>query len=325
MNPLTPGAPRAVVAVLDDWEGRWAASPAVSALRAVADVRIFSDRFLGVADLSAAAGDARVLVLNRERTRVDSSLLAALPNLNAIVNTGSGLNHVNRAAVEARGIALLSTGGTSRAVAEQTFALMLAAVKQIPQLDRGVRYGRFALRPLVGDLYGKRLGLVGLGRIGLQVARIARCFGMSVTAWSPHLRLSEAAELGLARADSLLELAGASDILSLHLRLTPETREIVSAQVVAALPEGAIFVNTARAELVDAEALIARAERGELSVALDVFEDEPDIDPRYRSLPGVLSPHVGWKSAGTWDEFITAGIACIEEALTLPAPAVQAT
>jgi phosphoglycerate dehydrogenase-like enzyme len=304
-----------IVVVLDDWEGRWAASPGVDRLRSQAEVRIFPDRLLGVGELAQAAGDAAVLVLNRERTRVDTAFLAALPELHTIVNTGAGLNHVNRAAVEARGVRIVTTGGRSRAVVEQTFALMLGAVKQLPQLDRGLRCGRFPEQPLVGDLYGKRLGLAGLGLIGEQVARIASAFGMVVTAWSPHLSEEKAAELGIARAESLLQLAGSSDVFSLHLRLVPETRGVVSADVIAALPRGALFVNTARAELVDTQALLARAESGELILALDVFDDEPDIDPRYRQLPGALSPHVGWKSEGTWDEFVRLGVERILEVL----------
>jgi len=304
-----------VVAVLDDWEGRWAASPGVERLRSQAEVRIFPDRLLGVGELAQAAGDAAVLVLNRERTRVDAAALAALPELRAIVNTGAGLNHVNRAAIEARGIRILTTGGRSRAVVEQTFALMLGAVKQLPQLDRGLRCGRFPLQPLVGDLYGKRLGLAGLGTIGAAVARIAAAFGMTVTAWSPHLTEEKAAELGVARAASLLEAARSSEIFSLHLRLVPETRGVISAEVIATLPHGALFVNTARAELVDTQALLARAESGDLTLALDVFDDEPDIDPRYRQLPGALSPHVGWKSEGTWDEFVRLGVERVLEVL----------
>lgn len=310
-----PSTPKPVVVVLDDWEGRWAASPEIEPLRDLADLRIFADRFLGVTELAAAASDANVLVLNRERTRVEAPLLDVLPSLRAIVNTGAGLNHVNRAAVDARGIRLVTTGGRSRAVAEQTFALMLAAVKQLPQLDKGLRCGRFPARPLVGDLYGKRLGLAGLGTIGTHVARIAPAFGMHVTAWSPRLTDEKAAELGIARAASLIELARSSDIFSLHLRLLPETHDIVSADVIDALPLGAVFVNTARAELVDTQALLARAERGDITLALDVYDDEPDIDPRYRALPGAISPHVGWKSEGTWAEFVHLGVARITELL----------
>jgi phosphoglycerate dehydrogenase-like enzyme len=310
MNPS-----KSVVAVLDDWEGRWSASPLVDRLRPLADLRIFPERLLAVGELADAAGDASVLVLNRERTRVDAALLGALPHLRAIVNTGSGLNHINKALTDARGIRVVPTGGRSHAVAEQTFALMLAAVKQLPQLDRGLRLGRFPQRPLVGDLYGKRLGIAGLGAIGAEVARIALAFRMRVTAWSPNLTDEKAAEHAVARAGSLLELAAGSDVFSLHLRLAPETRGVVSADVVAALPPGALFVNTARAELVDTPALLERAERGDLTVALDVFEDEPDIDPRYRALHGALSPHVGWKSEGTWDEFVRLGVACILETL----------
>jgi phosphoglycerate dehydrogenase-like enzyme len=303
------------VAVLDDWESRWTASPELDRLRPLADLRIVTGHLLGLSELAAVARDASVLVLNRERTRIDAAVLAELPNLRAIVNTGAGLNHINRAAVESRGVRLSTTGGRSCAVAEQTFALMLAAVKQLPQLDRGLRCGRFPVQPLVGDLEGKRLGIVGVGTIGARVARIAAAFGMRVTGWSPHLSDEKAEGLGIARAAGLFELARSSDVLSLHLRLVPKTRGIVSAEVIGALPPGALFVNTARAELVDTQALLARAERGELTLALDVFDNEPEIDPRYRALRGAFSPHVGWKSEGTWDEFVRLGVDRVLEAL----------
>jgi phosphoglycerate dehydrogenase-like enzyme len=312
--------PKPVVAVLDDWEGRWAGSPAIEQLRPHADLRIFAERFLGIPELAASAGDAAVLVLNRERTCIGVATLEALPALRAIVNTGSGVNHINVPAVEARGVRIVTTGGCSRAVAEQTFALMLGAVKQVPQLDRGIRAGRFPQRALVGDLYGKSLGIAGLGRVGECVARIASAFGMDVIAWSPHLTHERAEALDVGRADSILELARFSDVLSLHLRLGPATRRIVSREVVGALPAGALFVNTARAELVDTEALFARAERGELTVALDVYDDELDIDPRVRTLQGALSPHVGWRSIATFDEYVRLGVDRILDVLDATAP-----
>lgn len=301
-------AQRPVVVVLDDWEGRWASSPALERLRRAAEVRIEREH-LAPPDVASRTHDAQVLVLNRERTPVDAALLAALPRLRAIVNTGVGLNHIDRAAADARAVKLVPTGGDyTNAVVEQTFALMLGAVKRLPELDAAVRAGAFPESLVLRDLSGARLGIAGVGSIGRGVARVARAFGMRVSGWSPSLTDGMASELGISRADGLRPLAAASDVFAVCLRLAPQTRGIISREVIDALPGGALFVNTARAELVDAEALLARTARGELTVALDVYEGEPEIDPRYRALAGVLSPHVGWKSEATWSTFIASGV-----------------
>lgn len=301
-------AQRPVVVVLDDWEGRWASSPALERLRRAAEVRIEREH-LGPHDVIARAIDAQVLVLNRERTPVDAALFAALPRLRAIVNTGVGLNHIDRSAADARDVKLVPTGGDyTNAVVEQTFALMLGAVKRLPELDATVRSGAFPEALVLGDLSGARLGIAGVGSIGRGVARIACAFGMRVSGWSPSLTDGTASDLGIARVEGLRALAATSDVFAVCLRLTPQTRGIIASDVIDALPNGALFVNTARAELVDGEALFARAARGEVAVALDVYEREPDIDPRYRALAGALSPHVGWKSEATWSTFIASGI-----------------
>jgi D-3-phosphoglycerate dehydrogenase / 2-oxoglutarate reductase len=304
-----------VIVVLDDWEGRWASSPEIDRVRARGEVRIFSEH-LDRDAVVREARDATVLVLNRERTKVDRALLDALPRLRTIVSTGIGLNHVDRTAAEERGVRVLTTGGDStNAVVEQTFALMLAATKRLPQLDAGLRAGRFPEALVVGDLHGKRLGIAGVGNIGTAVARVAQAFGMRVAGWSPHLDEAKAAQLGIERRATLVDLAASSEVFAICLRLSPETRGLISSGVIAALPPGAIFVNTARAEISDTSALLDRAERGELIVALDVYENEPEIDPRYRTLAGALSPHVGWKSDATWTTFVRVGVDRILEAL----------
>jgi D-3-phosphoglycerate dehydrogenase / 2-oxoglutarate reductase len=310
---VTEVRPRVVV--LDDWEGRWSGSPDLERLRAVARVRVFSEH-LDASSIAREASDAAIIVLNRERTRVDAALLERLEGLRAIVNTGVGLGHLDRAAAKARGVRVVATGGDyTPAVVEATFALMLAALKRLPELDSGLRAGEFPEAIVLKDLHGARIGIAGVGNVGTGVARVALAFGMTVAGWSPSLTDLTAASLGISRSDSLEALAASSDVFAVCLRLLPETRGIVSSAIIGALPRGALFVNTARAELCDTAALLARAERGEILVALDVYEHEPAVDPRYRTLAGALSPHVGWKTEATWATFVRIGVDRVLELL----------
>jgi D-3-phosphoglycerate dehydrogenase / 2-oxoglutarate reductase len=299
------------VCVLDDWEGRWAASAQVDRLRARFQVRIVrepipSDR------LAAELRDAQVLMLNRERTRLDAELLRALPALRLVCSTGTGLNHVDLEAARALGIEIVATGGGyESAVVEQTFALLLGILKRVPELDSEVRKGTFR-RPILEEAHGRVLGIAGLGATGTRVAAVAQALGMRVLAWSPHLDAARAAAAGVEPVRDLVALARRSDVFSIHLRLRPESRGIVDAAVVEALRPGAIVLNTARAELVDQVALRRRVAAGELRVGLDVFDPEPPAagDPLLHGA-GVLSPHVGWMTDGTWERFIEAGVETI--------------
>ncbi len=299
--------------VLDDWEQAWATSAAADRLmQARTELTISADRLSptagSAADRQRLGGllqDAEILVLNRERTPVDRQLLALAPKLEAIFNTGIGLDHVDRAAVADRNIVVHATGGESwPSVVEQTFALLLGCVKRTAQLDGAVRGGHFP-QPVLEELYGTRLGIAGMGEIGSRVGQVAQVFGMSVYGWSRSLVHQDVQPSGVTVVPSLVELAAASDVLTLHLRLTPETREIVDAGVIGALRPGAILINTARAALIDRRAVDQRLRRGDLSVGLDVFPSEP-VPPGDTVLaaPGTLSPHVGWMTHGTWRRFI---------------------
>jgi len=308
--------------VLDDWEQVWEKSPRVDALRARTSLTISSAQVppadvqgpIGHSELGRLLHDAEILVLNRERTAVDERLLRLAPKLEAIFNTGTGINHVDRSAVAGHCITLHTTGGESwPSVVEQTFALMLGCIKRTVELDGAVRTGRFP-QPLLGELYGARLGIAGMGQIGSRVAQVAQAFGMSVVVWSRSLTHQHAQGMGVTPVPSLVELAAASDVLTLHLRLTPNTTGIVGADVLGALRPGAVLINTARAALIDQAALSERLRREDLLVGLDVFPTEPmPAGDRLLVRPGTLSPHVGWMTHGTWDRFVAA---CVERILT---------
>jgi len=213
--------------------------------------------------------------------------LRLLPDLRLVGNYGVGYDNVDVAACGERGIAVTNTPGVlDAAVAELTLALMLACRRQLVSSDRFVRDARWRTgwsRPerLGHDLAGATLGLIGLGRIGSEVARRAEAFGMQVV----HHRRSD----GL----SLDELLRASDVVSLHVPLTPETQGLLSRERLALLRDGATLVNTARGAIVDESALVDELVSGRISAGLDVFADEPRVPERLFDLPNVvLTPHI---------------------------------
>jgi glyoxylate reductase len=213
--------------------------------------------------------------------------LRLLPDLRLVGNYGVGYDNVDVAACVERGIAVTNTPGVlDAAVAELTLALMLACRRQLVASDRFVRDSRWRTgwsRPerLGHDLAEATLGLVGLGRIGSEVARRAEAFGMQVV----HHRRSD----GL----SLDELLRMSDLVSLHVPLTPETQGLLSRERLALLRDGATLVNTARGAIVDESALVDELVSGRISAGLDVFADEPRVPERLLDLPNVvLTPHI---------------------------------
>lgn len=227
--------------------------------------------------------DALVAVV----ARVGHAELDLLPDLRLVANYGVGYDTVDVAACRERGIAVTNTPGVlDAAVADLTLALILATRRHLVESDRFVRAGGWrrgwAQPALLGrDLAGSTLGLVGMGRIGTEVARRAQAFGMRVT----HHRRSEGVPLD--------ELLRSSDVVSLHVPLTAETRGLVSRERLALIPDGATLINTARGAIVDEEALVEELVSGRISAGLDVFADEPQVPEQLLGLPNVvLTPHV---------------------------------
>lgn len=289
--------------VLDDVEGRIEAAPATARLREIADVR-FADRPLAEMPDDDLAG-VRVVLAVRERTRFDAAALDRLPALELILQTGGHAYHVDADAASERNVRIaLGRGGTAarNAVPELTFALMIGCLRDLPAAQRGMTAGdwpRFTGR----CLSGRRLGILGTGRHGTRVARIAEAFGMDVVAWQRSG--SETADDGIVRVD-LDTLLSTADVVSIHLRLSDESRGLLGAEELARLKQGAVLVNTARGAIVDQGALIDALRNGPLTAAgLDVFAEEPlAADSPLRSLPNVaLTPHIGWTVEEVFDEF----------------------
>ncbi len=282
--------------VLDDYEGRVATAPAMDQLRELADVTV-RDQPLAPEDRDGLA-DVRVLLAIRERTRLDGTFFDRFPKLELVLQTGGHAYHVDESAATERGI-VVALGRRARmptvAVPELTFGLMLAVLRQIHPLASQLSRGEWP--EAVGRTLARRtLGILGMGRHGRPVARIAAAFGMRVLAWDRG-QAYQAAEPVVERLplDDLLAL---SDVVSIHLRLSPESRGLFDRSRLARMRPGALLINTARGAIVKEDALIEALRDGRLGGAgLDVFETEPlPAASPLRTLGNVvLTPHIGRK------------------------------
>lgn len=249
--------------------------------------------------------------------RVDDAVLDLLPDLRLVANYGVGYDGVDVQACVRRGVAVTNTPhALGVATADLTMALILAVRRRVVEGDHFVREGRWGTEWVAGalmgdDVTGATLGLVGLGRIGRAVARRALAFDMRVL----YTRRSEEAEPGLERRE-LDDLVGDSDIVSLHIPLTPETHKLIDARRLALLRDGACLVNTSRGAIVDEPALVRELVSGRIRAGLDVFVDEPDVPEELLPLPNVvLLPHVGSATRATREAATHELVASIQAAL----------
>lgn len=257
------------------------------------------DRLYARDELLARAADKDGLLVT-VTDRIDAKLIAALPaEIRVIATFSVGYDHIDVAAAASRDIAVTNTPDVlTDATAEIAMLLMLGAARGAASGAATIREGRWknwAPTGMLGrEISGKRLGILGLGRIGQAVARRARAFNMTIH-YHNRNRLAPDAEEGAVFHADAASLFRASDILSIHCASTPETRRIVNAETLALLPPGAIVVNTARGDIVDDDALIAGLASGRVGAAgLDVFNNEPNLHPGYLGLPNAfLLPHLG--------------------------------
>ena len=269
------------------------AAPGLKLLRR-AGLSVFTPESTDFQELRTHFATARAIITRNHG--LSSEEIAAAPNLEVIVSHGAGTDAIDKVEAAARGIPVLSTpGANTTAVAEHTFALILACARQIPQADRAMRAGRFDFRyEQIGfELAGKTLGLVGYGRIARSVAVLARAFGMQVIAVTQH---AAAEDLVLDGVESVAmgTLCTRSDVVSLHS--VPNGSVRLDAERIALLKRGAVVVNTARAALLDESALIAALQSGKLAgAALDVFDTEPlpEGNPLLACPHLILTPHIG--------------------------------
>ncbi|MCY1014575.1 D-2-hydroxyacid dehydrogenase family protein [Pyxidicoccus sp. MSG2] len=283
------------IAILDDYQGvalglaDWARLPAGSGLH------VFERHLADPEALVAALQPFDVIVLMRERTPFPAALLERLPKLRLLVTTGGRNAAIDLEACRARGIPVCGTGNVGAPTAELAWGLILALVKRIPTEDRALRAGTWQTG-LTEGLAGKRLGLLGLGKLGGQMARVGAAFGMEVVAWSQNLTDARAAEVGARRVEKQ-ELFSTADVVSLHLVLGERTRGVVGATELGAMKRTAWFINTARAGLVDDAALLSVLGQQRIAGAgLDVFSVEPlpAGHPLLALSNVVLTPHLGY-------------------------------
>ncbi|WP_300581465.1 D-2-hydroxyacid dehydrogenase family protein [Marivita sp.] len=294
------------VHILDDWFDTLQGLPCFRLLDGH-EVTVWTDHEADEAALAARLQDADALVLFRERTNVTRGLLERLPNLRLISQRGVW-PHVDVEACTDHGVLLCSnTGadGANYAAAELTFALILGAMRQLPQQMASAKAGRWQMG--VGrTLRGRTVGLYGYGRIGRVVADYARAFGMNVVWWASEAGRESARAAGEHLAESREAFFANSDVVSLHLRLTSETRGIVTSDDLAVMSPRAVLVNTSRAGLIAPGALLSALNAGRPGMAaIDVFDKEPMIDPKDPLLthPNLLAtPHIGFVTEDEFDK-----------------------
>jgi phosphoglycerate dehydrogenase-like enzyme len=295
-------------AVLDDYQDAALSSADWSCLDGKVVVRTLREHLTDRAELVAALADCDIVVAMRERTPFDAELIGGLPRLRLLVTTGTRNASIDLEAAAAHGVTVCGTAGSGRSTAELTWALILGLARQVTAENGALRGGRRWQSTVGRDLYGSTLGLLGLGRIGGQVAGIGGAFGMDVLAWSRNLTAERAAEAGARLAGSKEELLAGSDFVSIHLVLSERTRGLVGEAELRAMRPHAHLVNTSRAGIVDQAALL-RALTGNViaGAGLDVFETEPlPADDPLRTLPNVLAtPHLGYVTEGNYRTFYT--------------------
>src|SRR5262244_616338 len=253
--------------------------------------------------ISAELAEADALIV-RSATRVTKDLLEKAPKLRAVGRAGVGVDNIDLPEATKRGVLVMSTpGGNAVSVAEHTFALMLALARQVPKADAGLREGRWEKSTSGTELRGKTLGLIGLGRIGGEVARRAEAFDMRIIAYDPYISESAAKELQVELVN-LDRLLSESDFISLHTALSPATQNMINAKSIATMKKSARIVNAARGELIDEAALAEALKHGRLAgAALEVFVEEPPKNSPLIGLPNLIgTPHIAGSTAEAQEE-----------------------
>lgn len=299
--------------VLDDYQGVVPTLEAVDELAGLpVDLQVVTRRIERAEALVEALADTDAVVLIRERTRITARILAALPRLKLIVQTGRLSGAIDLEACHRLGVAVRDGSGNSIAPAEMTWALILAASRRVvpyhDELARG--HWQRSSATLSGErlgrsLHGLTLGVWSLGKIGSRVAAIGRAFGMRILVHGRDQSRTAADEAGHVYVADRRKFLGDVDVLSLHLRFTPETRDLIGPDDLAAMRPDALLVNTSRAELIQPGALLSALDRGHPGyAALDVFENEPEGVAPYLAHPNVLcTPHLGFVERETYEAY----------------------
>nr|WP_239091723.1 D-2-hydroxyacid dehydrogenase family protein [Streptomyces sp. SID14478] len=302
-------------AVLDDYQDAARERADWARLAGRADVRFLHRHLVAHDELVAELGDCEIVVVMRERTPFPAELIARLPKLRLLITSGRRNASIDLAAAAAQGVTVCGTPGNSEPPAELTWALILGLARGVVTENDNLRTGGPWQSTLGADLHGRRLGLLGLGKIGARVARVGAAFGMEVAAWSQNLSEERAAEAGALLATSKEELLETSDFVSVHLVLSERTRGLVGADDLRRMRRTAYLVNTSRAAIVDQDALVRALNEGWIAGAgSDVFTTEPlPLDHPLRTAPRFLGlPHLGYVTARNYAAFFEGAVEDIE-------------
>ncbi|MFF0778679.1 D-2-hydroxyacid dehydrogenase family protein [Streptomyces sp. NPDC003720] len=290
-------------AVLDDYQGVATTSADWSVLGDRVEVVALREHLEGEDALAAALAGYDIVVTLRERVPFPGSLIARLPRLRLLVASGMRNSVIDYAAAETHGVTVCGTASSSTPPVELTWALLLGLARGIVEENGALRSGGPWQSTVGADLHGRRLGLLGLGKIGSRVARVGLAFGMRVSAWSRNLTEERAEEAGVELAAGKEDLLANSDFVSVHLALGERTRGLIGAAELALMKPTAYLVNTSRAAIVDQDALLAALREGRIAGAgVDVFDLEPlPASHPMRTAPRLLAtPHLGYVSQANY-------------------------
>ncbi|WP_296507589.1 D-2-hydroxyacid dehydrogenase family protein [Rhodoferax sp.] len=307
------------IVILDDYQDAVRKLDCASKLDAY-QAKVYTNTVKGIGQLSVRLKDADVIVLVRERTHISRALIEKLPRLKLIAQTGKVGAHIDVQACTEKGIAVSEGVGSPIAPAELTWALIMASMRRLPQYIGNLKHGAWqqsglkagSMPPNFGlgnVLRGKTLGIWGYGRIGKLVAGFGSAFGMQVIVWGGLASREKAVEDGYQAASDRESFFSGSDVLSVHLRLTDGTRGIVTATDLALMKPTSLFVNTSRAELLEADALIGALNRGRPGLAaIDVFEAEPILQGHalLRLENCICTPHIGYVEQESYEMYFGA-------------------
>jgi len=297
------------IAVLDDYQGVAREMADWASLGADCEVVFFREHFSTLEVLERKLSPFEVVVAMRERTPFPRELLEKLPRLRLLVTTGKRNASIDVAAARSRGVTVCGTPGSSGTTAELTWGLILALLRQIPREDRALRQGRWQTTVGLG-LAGKTLGIIGLGNIGSQVAKVGAAFDMEVIAWSQNLDSERASRAGAKRVERD-ELLARSDVATIHLVLSERSRGLIGARELGLMKPTAFLVNTSRGPIVDEAALAAAlAKRTIAGAGIDVYGVEPIApDHPLLSAPGtVLTPHLGYVTRESYQAYFAGAL-----------------
>lgn len=302
-------------AVLDDFQDAARESADWGPVEDRVEVVVFREHIADEDELADRLVDFDIVVTLRERVPFPASLLDRLPRLKLLVASGMRNSVIDYAAAERGGVTVCGTASSSTPPVELTWALLLGLARDLVTENNALRGGGPWQSTVGADLHGRRLGLLGLGKIGGRVARIGQAFGMRVSAWSQNLTEERADEVGVELAASKEELLKSSDFVSVHLALGDRTRGLLGAGELALLKPSAYLINTSRSAIVDQDALLAALRDGRIAGAgVDVFDIEPlPADHPVRTTPRLLAtPHLGYVSQANYATYYSQAVEDIQ-------------